>query len=144
MEKEIKFSHRSVLLDECIDGLMIKPDGIYVDGTAGGGGHSFEIARRLVGGRLICIDQDSAAIEAASKKLAPFSDKVTIVRNNFSNIYEVCESLGIEKIDGMLMDLGVSSYQLDTAQRGFSYSADAPLDMRMDKSAALSAKEVIN
>ena len=144
MEKEINFSHRSVLLDECIEGLDIKPDGVYVDGTAGGGGHSFEIARRLVGGRLVCIDQDSAAIEAASKKLAPFSDKVTIVRNNFSNIYEVCESLGIEKIDGMLMDLGVSSYQLDTAQRGFSYSADAPLDMRMDSRASLNAEMVVN
>ena len=144
MEKEINFSHRSVLLDECIEGLDIKPDGVYVDGTAGGGGHSFEIARRLVGGRLVCIDQDSAAIEAASKKLAPFSDKVTIVRNNFSNIYEVCESLGIEKIDGMLMDLGVSSYQLDTAQRGFSYSADAPLDMRMDSRASLNAEIVVN
>ena len=144
MEKEIKFSHRSVLLDECIDGLMIKPDGIYVDGTAGGGGHSFEIARRLVGGRLICIDQDSAAIEAASKKLAPFSDKVTIVRNNFSNIRAVCELLGIEKIDGMLMDLGVSSYQLDTAERGFSYTNDAPLDMRMDSRALLNAEIVVN
>ena len=144
MEKEINFSHRSVLLDECIEGLDIKPDGVYVDGTAGGGGHSFEIARRLVGGRLICIDQDSAAIEAASKKLAPFSDKVTIVRNNFSNVRAVCESLGIEKIDGMLMDLGVSSYQLDTAERGFSYSADAPLDMRMDSRATLNAEMVVN
>ena len=144
MEKEIKFSHRSVLLDECIEGLDIKPDGVYVDGTAGGGGHSFEIARRLVGGRLICIDQDSAAIEAASKKLAPFSDRVTIVRNNFSNVASVCAELGIEKIDGMLMDLGVSSYQLDTAERGFSYNADAPLDMRMDKRAALTAEVVVN
>ena len=144
MEKELNFSHRSVLLDECIEGLDIKPDGVYVDGTAGGGGHSFEIARRLVGGRLICIDQDSAAIEAASKKLAPFSDKVTIVRNNFSNIRAVCESLGIEKIDGMLMDLGVSSYQLDTAERGFSYTNDAPLDMRMDSRALLNAEIVVN
>lgn len=144
MEKEIVFSHRSVLLNECIDGLSIKPDGVYVDGTAGGGGHSFEIARRLVGGRLICIDQDSAAIEAASKKLAPFSDNVTIVRNNFSNVADVCAELGIEKIDGMLMDLGVSSYQLDTAERGFSYNADAPLDMRMDERAALTAEIVVN
>lgn len=144
MEKELNFSHRSVLLDECIEGLDINPDGVYVDGTAGGGGHSFEIARRLVGGRLICIDQDSAAIEAASKKLAPFSDKVTIVRNNFSNIRAVCESLGIEKIDGMLMDLGVSSYQLDTAERGFSYTNDAPLDMRMDSRALLNAEIVVN
>ena len=144
MEKELNFSHRSVLLDECIDGLNIKPDGVYVDGTAGGGGHSFEIARRLVGGRLICIDQDSAAIEAASKKLAPFSDKVTIVRNNFSHIADVCEELGIDKIDGMLLDLGVSSYQLDTAERGFSYNADAPLDMRMDARASLNAEIVVN
>ena len=144
MEKELKFSHRSVLLDECIDGLNIKPDGVYVDGTAGGGGHSFEIARRLVGGRLICIDQDSAAIEAASKKLAPFSDKVTIVRNNFSHIADVCEELGVNKIDGILLDLGVSSYQLDTAERGFSYNADAPLDMRMDERASLNAEIVVN
>ena len=144
MEKEMVFSHRSVLLNECIDGLNIKPDGVYVDGTAGGGGHSFEIARRLVGGRLICIDQDSAAIEAASKKLAPFSDNVTIVRNNFSNVADVCAELEIEKIDGMLMDLGVSSYQLDTAERGFSYNADAPLDMRMDERAALTAEIVVN
>ena len=143
-EKEINFSHRSVLLDECIDGLAIKPNGTYVDGTAGGGGHSFEIARRLEGGRLICIDQDSAAIEAASKKLAPFSDKVTIVRNNFSNVLDVCGDLGIEKIDGMLLDLGVSSYQLDTAERGFSYNADAPLDMRMDNRASLDAEIVVN
>ena len=144
MEKEMVFSHRSVLLNECIDGLNIKPNGVYVDGTAGGGGHSFEIARRLVGGRLICIDQDSAAIEAASKKLAPFSDNVTIVRNNFSNVADVCAELKIEKIDGMLMDLGVSSYQLDTAERGFSYNADAPLDMRMDERAALTAEIVVN
>ncbi len=144
MEKELNFSHRSVLLDECIEGLNIKPDGVYVDGTAGGGGHSFEIARRLVGGRLICIDQDSAAIEAASKKLAPFSDKVTIVRNNFSHIADVCQELGIDKIDGMLLDLGVSSYQLDTAERGFSYNADAPLDMRMDARASLNAEMVVN
>ena len=144
MEKELNFSHRSVLLDECIDGLDIKPDGVYVDGTAGGGGHSFEIARRLAGGRLICIDQDSAAIEAASKKLAPFSDKVTIVRNNFSHVADVCEELGIDKIDGMLLDLGVSSYQLDTAERGFSYNADAPLDMRMDARASLNAEIVVN
>ncbi len=151
MEKEfdkandkINFSHRSVLLDECIKGLSIKPDGVYVDGTAGGGGHSFEIARRLVGGRLICIDQDSAAIEAASAKLAPFSDKVTVVRNNFSNVADVCSELGVKKIDGMLLDLGVSSYQLDTAERGFSYNADAPLDMRMDNRATLDAEKVVN
>ena len=144
MEKELNFSHRSVLLDECIEGLNIKPDGVYIDGTAGGGGHSFEIARRLVGGRLICIDQDSAAIEAASKRLAPFSDKVTLVRNNFSRVRDVCEELGVDRIDGMLLDLGVSSYQLDTAERGFSYNADAPLDMRMDGRASLNAEIVVN
>ena len=132
------------MLDECIEGLNIKPDGVYIDGTAGGGGHSFEIARRLVGGRLICIDQDSAAIEAASKRLAPFSDKVTLVRNNFSRVRDVCEELGVDRIDGMLLDLGVSSYQLDTAERGFSYNADAPLDMRMDGRASLNAEIVVN
>lgn len=103
----VSFSHKSVLLDECIEGLAIKPDGIYVDGTAGGGGHSFEIAKKLDGGgRLIAIDQDEAAISAAGKRLAPYSDRVTIVRNNFRNISAVCRELGIEKIDGVLMDLG--------------------------------------
>ena len=141
----VSFSHKSVLLDECIEGLAIKPDGIYVDGTAGGGGHSFEIAKKLDGGgRLIAIDQDEAAISAAGKRLAPYSDRVTIVRNNFRNISAVCRELGIEKIDGVLMDLGVSSYQLDTAERGFSYNADAPLDMRMDKRNPLSAYDVVN
>ena len=144
MSGEINFSHRSVLLDECIEGLDIKPDGIYIDGTAGGGGHSYEIAKRLCGGRLICIDQDDAAIAAAGKRLEPFSDRVTIVKNNFSNVAEVCESLGVERIDGMLLDLGVSSHQLDVAERGFSYNADAPLDMRMDTSAALNAEIVVN
>ncbi len=140
----VNFSHRSVLLDECIEGLNIKPDGIYVDGTAGGGGHSFEIAKRLDTGRLICIDQDEAAICAATARLSPFSERVTLVRNNFSNVRAVCESLGIERIDGMLLDLGVSSYQLDTAERGFSYNADAPLDMRMDNRATLNAEIVVN
>lgn len=145
MKKEkINFSHRSVLLDECIDGLDIKPDGIYVDGTAGGGGHSFFIASRLESGRLICIDQDEAAIAAAGQRLEPYKDKVTIVRNNFSNVRAVCESLCVDTIDGMLLDLGVSSYQLDTAERGFSYNADAPLDMRMDNRAALNAETVVN
>ena len=145
MSGEINFSHRSVLLDECIDGLDIKPDGTYIDGTAGGGGHSYEIAKRLTDkGRLVCIDQDDAAIAAATKRLAEFSDRVTVVKSNFSNVAEVCESLGIEKIDGMLLDLGVSSHQLDVAERGFSYNADAPLDMRMDTSAALNAEIVVN
>lgn len=144
MAESINFSHRSVLLDECIEALAIKEDGVYVDGTAGGGGHSFEIAKRLGSGTLIAIDQDAAAIEAASERLAPFGDRVKVVRDNFSNLASVCESLGITKIDGLLLDLGVSSYQLDTAERGFSYMADAPLDMRMDKRATLDACRVVN
>lgn len=145
MEKELVFKHRSVLLDECIEGLAIKPDGIYVDGTAGGGGHSFHIASALgKDGRLIAIDQDEDAIAAAGRRLAPFGDKVTLVRSNFSQVADVCKDLGIEKIDGILMDLGVSSYQLDTAERGFSYNADAPLDMRMDNRNRLDAAAVVN
>ena len=144
MAEKIGFSHRSVLLDECIEALNIKENGVYVDGTAGGGGHSFEIAKRLTTGMLIAIDQDEAAIEAASAKLAPFGDRVKVVRDNFYNLTSVCESLGVSKIDGLLLDLGVSSYQLDTAERGFSYMADAPLDMRMDKRAALDAHRVVN
>ena len=142
---ELNFSHKSVLLDECIESLNIKPDGIYVDGTAGGGGHSFEIAKHLGdNGLLIAIDQDEDAIRAASARLACYGDKIKIVRNNFSNLRDVCRELGIEKIDGLLLDLGVSSYQLDTAERGFSYMADAPLDMRMDKRSELDAKRVVN
>ena len=141
---KIEFSHRSVLLDECMEGLAIRPDGIYVDGTAGGGGHSFEIAKRLVGGRLVAIDRDEAAIAAASARLECYGDTATVVRSNFYEVASVCESLGIEAIDGMLLDLGVSSYQLDTAERGFSYMADAPLDMRMDKRGALTAYDVVN
>ena len=141
---EIVFSHRSVLLDECIEALNIKEDGIYIDGTAGGGGHSFEIAKRLTTGLLIAVDQDADAIEAAGKRLAPYGDRVKIVRDNFCNLASVCASLGIDKIDGLLLDLGVSSYQLDTAERGFSYMADAPLDMRMDKRSALDAYRVVN
>ena len=145
MEQGKEFKHLSVLLDECIEGLAIKPNGIYVDGTAGGGGHSFHIASALgEGGRLIAIDQDEDAIKAAGKRLAPFGDKVTLVRSNFSEVGEVCAELGIEAIDGILMDLGVSSYQLDTPERGFSYNADAPLDMRMDNRASLDASVVVN
>lgn len=145
MSSEINFSHKSVLLDECIEALNIKPDGVYVDGTAGGGGHSFEIAKHLgEKGRLISIDQDADAIKAASERLACYGDKVTVVRDNFSNLADVCRRLGIEKIDGLLLDLGVSSYQLDTAERGFSYMADAPLDMRMDKRSELDAWKVVN
>ena len=145
MAEKINFSHRSVLLDECIEGLNIKPDGIYVDGTAGGGGHSYHIAERLTnGGRLIAIDRDDAAIAAAGERLSPFADRVTIVRNNFSSIADVCEMLGVEKIDGVLLDLGVSSYQLDTAERGFTHNTDAPLDMRMDRRGELDAFTVVN
>ena len=139
-----EFVHYSVLLDECIEGLDIKPDGIYVDGTAGGGGHSYEIAKHLTTGRLIAIDQDEDAIAAAGERLSEFSDRVTLVRNNFSNLAAVCEQLGIEKIDGFLIDAGVSSFQLDCAERGFSYSADAPLDMRMDNRNSLDARTVVN
>lgn len=141
---ENTFSHKSVLLSECIEALNIDPDGIYVDGTAGGGGHSYEIAGCLKNGRLIAIDQDADAIAAAGQRLSEFGDKVTLVRDNFSNLSSVCASLGIEKINGLLLDLGVSSYQLDTADRGFSYMADAPLDMRMDKRAELDAFVVVN
>ena len=126
------FHHIPVMLDECIENLAIKPDGLYIDGTAGGGGHSFAIASRLTSGRLIAIDQDEAAIAAASARLSPLGERAIVVRNNFKNIAQVCEQLGIDGIDGLLLDLGVSSYQLDTAERGFTYKVDAPLDMRMD------------
>ena len=139
-----EFSHFSVLLNECIENLNIKPNGIYVDGTAGGAGHSSKIAERLEGGLLIPIDQDEDAIKVVCERLAPYGERVKVVRDNFSNIKSVLESLGIEKIDGLLLDLGVSSYQLDTAERGFSYMADAPLDMRMDNRAARSAYNVVN
>lgn len=138
------FSHRSVLLRECMDGLAIRSDGIYVDGTAGGGGHSAEIASRLSHGKLIAIDQDEAAIAAASQRLAPFGDRAVVVRSNFRHVAEVCRELGVQEIDGLLLDLGVSSYQLDTPERGFSYQADAPLDMRMDKRGELDAFAVVN
>ena len=142
--KEIKFSHVSVLLYECMEGLDIKPDGIYVDGTAGGGGHSYEIASRLTSGKLIAIDRDDEAIAAASARLAPLGERALVVKSNYSDVKSVLESLGIEKIDGLLLDLGVSSYQLDTAERGFSYNTDAPLDMRMDTSSPFSAYNVVN
>ena len=138
------FAHRSVMLEPCMEALAIKPYGIYVDGTAGGGGHSYEIAKRLADGRLIAIDQDEAAIKAASAKLAPFGDRVTVVRNNFRHVADVLDTLDIEGIDGILLDLGVSSYQLDTPERGFSYMADAPLDMRMDMRSEKNAYQVVN
>lgn len=141
----MEFKHKSVLLDETIDGLAVKPDGIYVDGTLGGGGHSYEICRRLsVQGRLIGIDQDDAAITAATERLQEFADRVTIVRSNYCNMESVLHQLGIEKVDGIVLDLGVSSYQLDTIERGFSYKYDTDLDMRMDRRQTLTAKEIVN
>jgi len=145
MEKNMEFKHKSVLLQETIDNLNIRPDGIYVDGTLGGGGHSYEIASRLSSkGRLIGIHQDEAAIAAAGERLKPFADRVTIVRNNYCNMDMVLKDLGIERVDGILLDLGVSSYQLDTAERGFTYKTDAPLDMRMDRRQQMTAKDILN
>lgn len=145
MEEKIHFSHRPVLLGECMEGLSIKPDGIYVDGTAGGAGHSSEIASRLSqNGRLIALDQDETAVKIATERLEVFGDRATVVRSNFRELESVCRLLGVDRIDGLLLDLGVSSYQLDTAERGFSYQADAPLDMRMDLRNPLTAEEVVN
>lgn len=140
------FEHKSVLLEETVDSLNIKLDGIYVDGTLGGGGHAFEVCSRLgEKGRLIGIDQDADAIRAASERLSVFGDRVTVVRNNYVNIAEVLASLGIEKVDGIYLDLGVSSYQLDTAERGFTYrEEDAPLDMRMDQRGRETAADIVN
>ena len=141
----MKFEHTSVLLEEVLDNLAIRPEGIYVDGTLGGGGHSYHILERLTaGGRLIGIDQDTDAIAAASERLSEFGGAVTIVHDNYEHIGEVLRDLGIEKVDGILLDLGVSSYQLDNPERGFTYRTDAPLDMRMDRSSSLSAKEIVN
>lgn len=136
--------HVSVLLDECIENLAIKPDGIYVDGTLGLGGHSYEIASRLTTGRLIGIDRDETAIARAGERLAPFAGKITLVHGNFSDTASILDDLGIDAVDGMLFDLGVSSPQLDEAERGFSYMNDAPLDMRMDRSEGLTAYGVVN
>ena len=139
------FEHKSVLLYETVDSLNIRPDGIYVDGTLGGGGHAYEVCRRLgEHGRLIGIDQDADAIAAATKRLEPFADKVTVVRSNYENIASVLHELGIEKVDGIYLDLGVSSYQLDTASRGFTYREDAPLDMRMDQRNTQTAADIVN
>ena len=139
-----EFHHISVLLDECIDGLNIKPDGVYVDGTLGGAGHSFQIAARLSTGRLIGIDRDPVALAAAAKRLEPYKDRVTLVHSNFCEIASVLRELQIEGVDGILLDLGVSSPQLDDGARGFSYMADAPLDMRMNDEDPLTAAEVVN
>ena len=139
------FKHTSVLLEETVDGLNIKPDGIYVDGTLGGGGHAYEVCSRLSSkGRFIGIDQDEAAIEAAGIRLRDFGERVTIVRSNYCDMKLRLQELGIDKVDGIVLDLGVSSYQLDTAERGFSYRVDAPLDMRMDRRQEMTAKDIVN
>lgn len=142
---QVEFKHKSVLLEESIEALQIKPDGIYVDGTLGGGGHSYEICKRLSDkGRLIGIDQDAAAIEAATRRLEAFQDRVTIVRSNYCNMRSELGKLGITSVDGVILDLGVSSYQLDTAERGFTYREDVPLDMRMDQRQPLTARDIVN
>ena len=144
MSEDIQFKHKSVLLEEVIEELDLKPDGIYVDGTLGGAGHSSEMLRRAEIKKLIGIDQDPDAIKAASKKLEPYGERAVIVKSNYENIGEIIKSQNIDKVDGILLDLGVSSYQLDTPDRGFSYMSDAPLDMRMDQRAELTAREVVN
>lgn len=140
----MEFAHQSVLLNECIDALAIKPDGIYLDGTLGGAGHSLQICRNLTTGRLIGVDRDLVALEAAKKRLYRHAKKVTLVHDNFENVGAILTALGLDRIDGMLFDLGVSSPQLDDAERGFSYMADAPLDMRMDREQSLTAYEIVN
>ena len=145
MEKQIAFSHYSVLLNECIEALAIRPDGVYIDGTAGGAGHSSVIASHLgSGGKLLALDQDATAVAVATERLARFGERAEVVHSNFCDLAKVCSERGIEHIDGLLLDLGVSSYQLDTAERGFSYRSDAPLDMRMDATRSLTAKKIVN
>lgn len=139
-----EFIHRPVLLEECIQALNIKPDGIYLDGTLGRAGHSREIAARLTTGRLVCVDRDQAALDAARERLAPWMDRISLVHSNFCELDAILDGLGLTGVDGMLFDLGVSSPQLDDAERGFSYMADAPLDMRMDRSDTLTARTVVN
>ncbi|MDO4293015.1 MAG: 16S rRNA (cytosine(1402)-N(4))-methyltransferase RsmH [Eubacteriales bacterium] len=138
------FAHTSVLLEETIEGLAIRPEGVYVDGTLGGAGHSSRIAEKLTTGRLIGIDQDSDAIEAAGQRLMPWSSRVTLVRDNYCNLPSILKGLGIDRVDGILLDLGVSSYQLDNAGRGFSYRFDTALDMRMDRRQTLTARTIVN
>ena len=141
----MEFKHKSIMLEETIESLHIKPDGIYVDGTLGGAGHSMEIVRRLTkGGRLIGIDQDGDAIEAASGKLEPYMDQVTIVRSNYAQMKQRLDELSIKGVDGILLDLGVSSYQLDNSERGFTYREDVPLDMRMDQRQTRTARDIVN
>ena len=140
----MEFKHYSVLLKETIEQLQVKAEGIYVDGTLGGGGHAYEVCSRLNGGHFYGIDQDDAAIEAAEKRLAPFGDRVTILRDNYCNMKSALAGEGVEQVDGIVLDLGVSSYQLDTEERGFSYRFDAPLDMRMDRRQDLTARDIVN
>ncbi len=143
----MEFKHKSVLLEETIESLAVKPDGIYVDGTLGGAGHGYEVCKRLnEKGRFIGIDQDTDAIAAASERLSVYKDKVQIdiVKSNYHEIADVLAGLGVDKVDGILLDIGVSSYQLDNAERGFTYKVDAPLDMRMDKSNPVTAKDIVN
>ena len=140
----MEFKHEPVLLKETLEGLRIHPDGVYVDGTLGGGGHSFKIIQKLKNGRLIGIDQDQEALDAAGRRLMIFRDHVTLVKDNFVNIENILARLNIDKVDGILLDIGVSSYQVDNPERGFTYRQDAPLDMRMDTDAYLTAKEVVN
>lgn len=140
----MEFEHYSVLLKETVEQLHVKPNGIYVDGTLGGGGHAYEVCSRLTTGHFYGIDQDDAAIAAAGERLAPFGDKVTILRENYCNMKSVLEGEGVGQADGIVLDLGVSSYQLDTSERGFSYRFDAPLDMRMDRRQSLTARDVVN
>ena len=141
---ETDYGHKPVLLDECLDALQIKPDGVYVDGTLGRAGHSSQIVRRLTTGRLIALDRDETALTAARERMAEHMDRVTLVHSNFSRLGAVLDELGVDGADGMLFDLGVSSPQLDDASRGFAYKQDAPLDMRMDASAPLTARELVN
>lgn len=140
----MEFNHYSVMLEETIENLNIKPDGIYVDGTLGGGGHAFHVCKRLADGHFYGIDQDDAAIQAASERLSVYGDMVTVIRNNYCNAKAALRELGVEKVDGIVLDLGVSSYQLDTEERGFSYRFDADLDMRMDRRQTLTAKDIVN
>ena len=141
---EQSYTHKPVLLEECIQALAIRPEGVYLDGTLGRAGHSREIAKRLTSGRLICVDRDQAALDAAEERLAPWRDKVELVHSNFCELDAILDGLGLDGVDGMLFDLGVSSPQLDDPSRGFSYMADAPLDMRMDKTDTLTARTVVN
>lgn len=144
-QEPITFRHRPVLLEECIEGLAIRPDGVYVDGTVGGAGHSSVIASKLSEhGKLIAMDQDETAVKIATERLSVFGDRVCVVHSNFRELDSVCRMLGVERIDGFLVDLGVSSYQLDTPERGFSYQTDAPLDMRLDQSNPLTAADIVN